>query len=202
MNSDVHFDLPHWNYFRLLEKDLEEAFRYVQPCEEHFSVFSDHFARIILMACTEIENCLHEISQEIGCTPKPRTICDFYDCVASRFPSFGESNILIRRYSLSVSPWSQWSTTEAPEWWKMGYNKIKHDRVQHPDASTMIRAISSVGALAVVLYHYYRVKFGLKCMMPAEIAPHLFELDESHSHEGRAGMYLDWVLPGETQRDF
>ena len=26
-------NLPHWNYFRLLERDLEECFRYVAPAE-------------------------------------------------------------------------------------------------------------------------------------------------------------------------
>lgn len=196
--SNIHFDLPHWNYFRLLEKDLEEAFRYVQPCEKHFSVFSDHFARIILMACTEIENCLHEFSQEINCDPKPHNIGDFYKCITSRFQQFNESKVLLRRYSFSVTPWSQWSANESPDWWKMGYNKIKHDRLQHPDAATMYRAISSVGALVVLLYHYYRVIYGADCMIPAEIAPYLCELDGPHSHEGGAGLYLDWVLPGEN----
>jgi hypothetical protein len=197
IDSNIHSDLPHWNYFRLLERDLEDAFRYVQPCEAHFSVYSDHFAQIILMACTEIENCLAAFAHEVNYTPIPRNIGQFHNCITSKFPRFGETKMLLSRYSLSVTPWSNWSADTPPDWWKMGYNKIKHDRIGHPDAASLRRAIEAVGALGGLLYHYYRVKFGPQSLMPAELAPHLFQLDESHAGEQPAGIFQYWVLPGE-----
>jgi len=45
---NIYHDLPHWNYYKLLERDLEGCFRYVHPCDGHFDVYSDEFARIIL----------------------------------------------------------------------------------------------------------------------------------------------------------
>lgn len=195
MDSDIHHNLPHWNYFRLLERDLEESFRYIHPCPDHYSVYSDHFARIILMACTEIENCLREFANETQYKPQPKNINDFYKCVSSKFTRFNETKLFMPRYSLSFEPWSEWTNAAPPEWWTSGYNKIKHNRLDYPNTSTMNRAISSVAALLALLYHHYRVICGPDCMMPGEIAPVLFELDEI----GRAGIYLGWTLPDERE---
>ncbi|MEI6135228.1 MAG: hypothetical protein WCP72_09655 [Desulfomonile sp.] len=62
---DVPHNLPHWNYYRLLESDLELCFRYVEPVQEHFGVYSDEFAKIIVLASTEIENGLKSLVRSI-----------------------------------------------------------------------------------------------------------------------------------------
>jgi hypothetical protein len=194
----MHHNLPHWNYFRLLERDLEECFRFVHPCTEHFSVYSDHFARIILMACTEIENCLNSLAVAVGCTPKPESIGEYQSCVSATYPQFNNMKIDVPRYALAFEPWQHWTSSAAPDWWTFGYNKIKHDRMGHPQAPTMFRAMSSVGALLVLLLHYYRQLHGRHCMMPTEISPCLLV-----PHEGDDGIYGSlsswiWTLPGEA----
>ena len=193
------YDLPHWNYFRLLERDLEASFRYLHPCPEHFAAYSDHFAGIILMASTEVENCLRSFTIELS-APQSRSssIDKLLRPVIDRFPKFATTTILLPRYSIRLKPWVQTNAQTAPDWWGNGYNKIKHDRMGHPNASTLEHALTSVAALFVVLLHYYRVKYGRECEIPSELGPHIFELDESHANAGRPGIYIDWTLPDEV----
>ncbi len=170
----AHYNLPHWNYYRLLEHDLENCFRYVQPCKEHFDVYSDEFARIILMSSTEIENALKSFALEIKYSPPPKSIFSYFKCVTSVYPRFCEIEIEMARFSLIFKPWDGWSETKAPDWWTYGYNKIKHDKLKHISAPTMIRAIKSLSALEALLLHYYR-KLYPDFLMPAEILPQLME---------------------------
>ncbi len=193
----IHHNLPHWNYYRLLEQDLEGCFRYVQPCEAHFGVYSDEFARVILIASSEIENALRTFSSYTQYTPEPSSIHKFHSCLTSFYPKFCEMKLILPRYSLQIKPWDGWSNTSAPDWWSLGYNKIKHDRLNHPTAPTMIRAITSLGALQVVLLHFYKKRFP-GCFMPFEISPQLLlPWDEDDRNYG-AGILWDWRLPDDS----
>jgi hypothetical protein len=190
-------DLPHWNYFRLLERDLEESFRYVSPLPEHFNVHSDYFARVIVMACVEIENCLRSFASKVA-NNNPQSIGQFQAVVAGQYPHFTSMKIDMPRFSLqSLEPWAGWTSGTAPDWWTHGYNKIKHGRIGHPDAPTLHRAISSVAALLVLLLHYYRLEHG-HVQVSSMLAPTLL-LPQEPENDGIYSGSVGWVwsLPGE-----
>ena len=191
-------DIPHWKYFRLLERDLEESFRYVSPVPEHFNVHSEYFARVIVMACVEIENCLRSFSSKVPGGGTPQAISQFQAVVTGQYPQFTSMKIDMPRFSVqSLEPWAGWSTNTAPDWWTNGYNKIKHDRVGHPAAPTLHRAISSVAALLVILLHFYRLEYG-RIEVSSIIAPTLLlpqEPENDGIYSGSTGW--DWKLPGE-----
>ncbi|MDF1739615.1 MAG: hypothetical protein P1U86_10685 [Verrucomicrobiales bacterium] len=192
----VKHSLPHWNYYRLLEQDLEDSFRYVHFCRDHFDVYSDHFARIILTAATEIENVLYDFAVWSKYTPTPKNIVQHFDSVTARFPSLPTMQMVMPRYSLMLTPFEGWSSGASPEWWSKGYNKIKHERTHHPDAPKLIYATRAVAALQVILLHYYRVKFGA-CTMPAELMPRLFHPWDIEDQNHGAFIGWEWELPDE-----
>lgn len=185
---------PHWRYFQLLEDDLSECYRYVHPCREHFDVHSEHFARIILMASTEIENCIRGYAHSANYAPVPGSIGQYFTFINSRHPSFTASKIHLPEYSLDFEPWNAWSSANAPDWWTYGYNKVKHDRLQYPNAPTMRRATESVGALFVLLLHYYSY-LDPQCCLPMNTAPTLFVLHEEPTDFESGGVYWSWTLP-------
>jgi hypothetical protein len=190
----THVSLPHWNYFRLLERDLEQCFQFVAPSPDHYVVHSDRFAQIILLACAEIENVMRAFSVAAGCVPVPSGIGAYQQCVLSKYSAFRAMKVSLPRFSLVVHPWANWTPTEAPDWWTFGYNKIKHDRMGHPGAPSMHRAISSVAALLVILLHYYTLLHGDQCAMPFDMAPTVFDpVDEQSS--GQGGIFWSWRLP-------
>ncbi len=194
----VHHNLPHWNYFRLLEGDLEKCFQYVQPDSQHFGVFSGQFVRIILVSSTEIENCLRALAIKTARAATSKDIKGYYSAVIDTYPRFTETRLFVPRYSLTIDPWKDWTDQTGPDWWSKGYNKIKHDRVGHPDAPTLFRAISSVGALLVLLLHFYRLN-DKHAMMPSEIEPRLFALGEDDEGFEGASICWSWVLPDERR---
>ena len=192
----IYHDLPHWNYYLLLEKDLERCFRFVPPIQAHWSVYSDEFARIILMAATEIENALNDFAFWTLTTPRPSSILKYFDYANAIYPQFCEMELLIPRYSIGFKPWDGWSSSSAPDWWSFGYNKIKHDRMNHPDAPTLIRAMKSVGALQVLLLHYYRKRYK-QCELAIEIQPQLIHPWEKDEDWINATISWTWKLPDE-----
>lgn len=189
---------PRWNYFRLLEKDLEESFRFVQPCVQHFDVYSEHFARVILIACTEIENCVEAMAANAKYASALKDIDGYNQFLGSQYPNFTQSKVDLPWYGLTFDPWLNWTVGSAPDWWKNGYNKIKHDRENFPDAPTLRRAIESVAALFVLLLHYYRTLNGAGYAMPLQTQPSLFVLNEKAGDWQGGYVGWSWKLPGEA----
>lgn len=150
---------PHLNYYTLLERDLDECFRFIEPIERHFGVYSIEFSRIILMAASEVENALNSFDAAANESAVSRNILGYYSVATSKFPKFCTMQMFLPRCALVFAPWSEWSADKAPDWWANGYNKIKHDRISNPGAATMRRAIDAVGALQVLLHHLYRLKY-------------------------------------------
>lgn len=192
---------PHLRYYRLLEEDLERCFRFVEPCSDHFQVHSDEFARIILMAATEIENALKAFAfwakvRHPGTPKNVSSIQHLYSVVTYVFPKFCSMKLLCPRYSLLIEPWKGWSSGSAPDWWTNGYNKIKHDRMAHPGAPTLQRALNAVGALQVVLLHYYRLEAKEPAIADRGIPELLVPWEENHPADG-ASMLWQWVLPDD-----
>lgn len=194
----IHHNLPHWNYYLLLEKDLEKCFQFVPPIQSHWGVYSDAFARIILMASSEIENALNDFAFWTQTKPKPSSINKYYTCVTSKYPNFCAMETVIPRYSIGFKPWDGWSAYAAPDWWSFGYNKIKHDRMKHPNAPTLIRAIKSVSSLQVLLLHYYRQRYK-NCELSFDTQPKLIIPWEKDTDWLGATMSWTWKLPDEPK---
>ena len=194
----VQTNPPHWNYYLILERDLERTFRFVEPVDSQLDVYSDEFARIILIASTEIENAFNGLAKTIVPASSPSNIGEYCSTVTGRFPNFASMEMLMPRFSREFSPWSGWTTTSAPDWWSMGYNKIKHNRVEHPNAPTMRRAIDAVGALQVVLLHYYRAKFE-HAALSGDRESVLIVPNERDSEWQGASTAFTWDLPDDPR---
>lgn len=195
----TQIDLPHWNFFRILEGDLESCFRYVQPIPAHHLVTSDEFARIILQAGVETENVLREFCVDLGCTPsRSDKIGTWWKCIESAFPRLREAEVGIPRYSIDgVRPWERWTATSGPDWWSNGYNKIKHDRLGNPTAASLIHAVDAVGGLLIALLYRFRELTPLVRSMPIEMAPRLFEVRQPDHGWIGGGIWTDWHLPDD-----
>jgi hypothetical protein len=189
---------PHLNYYRLLEQDLEACFRFVEPTSDHHQVHSVEFARIILMASSGVENALNDFAVWAQSDPKPTNILQHFASTHEKFPKFHTMNLLMPKYGLGLVPWDGWSSSAAPDWWTFGYNKIKHDRSSHPGAATLIRAIKAVGALQVLLLHYYRLRYKDAAIADRGIPELLVPWDRDDPMSGASTLWL-WDLPDDSK---
>ncbi|WP_421621140.1 hypothetical protein [Alkalilimnicola ehrlichii] len=178
-----------------MEQDLESCFRYVAPVEQHLTVYSDEFGKLILVACAEIENALHALVNHVDARATSNNLGELRDVVLRAFPHFTLAQVEAARYGLLLKPWRNWDN-ESLDWWKNGYNKIKHDRAGNPEAATLGRALNAVAALEVVLLYLYKHKYRVTAL-PIESSPHLLHLlpEEGGLKEGFIGW--SWELPDD-----
>jgi hypothetical protein len=188
------YNLPRWNYFRFLEKDLEACFRYVEPNAQHYSVHSDEFAKIILVACSEVENALQELAGFLEPKKRHKDLIGLRNSILAHFPHLPLSIVSAPRYGLKMQPWAGWDTN-TPDWWTKGYNKLKHDRTGNPDVGTLAYALNALAALEVVLLYLYVHKYRVS-IMPIECSPHLLDLEAFRDNDLESGfMGWGWELP-------
>lgn len=200
MGNLVMQNLPRWDFYLSLERDLERCFRYVPPIEGHLHVVSDEFAKITLLASSEFENVLMDIKKTSGIKCK-NNIFGYSECVGELFPKATEMFLSIPRYGIAFQPLADWSPKAPPIWWSQGYNKLKHDRLLHPYAASLSNSYFSLGSLQIILLHYYRMKFG-QCSMPFKRSASLIVPHNWQSVWQETSLEWTWILPDDPDSHF
>jgi len=135
------------------EAMLQEAVRYVPFCDEHRSVWSSHFARVILEAASQVDSVWKATAKIVDPTTDRLTLKDHFDrfgtLVARQGAVFfcGTSPCIIRPFSV----WHK-SNFSPPAWWD-AYNKLKHDRFANQTEATLDHAVNTVAALLLAIIY-------------------------------------------------
>jgi hypothetical protein len=145
-----------WEYFLNVEADLAVCSRYVAFSSENFNTYSNEFGKIIVVACAEIDAILVELCKLIAPHEKPQSINQYFPIIHSKFSTFNNAKVDIRRDRLNLQPWEEWTDAKSPSWWGNGYNRIKHDRTNHFQKANLHNALLAVGALFLVILYYHQ----------------------------------------------
>lgn len=187
--------IPHWEYFRSIEADLDRTTRYVEFHSDNYRTYSNEFARLIMAASSEFDTIAKQICKIIDPHSQPHNISQYYPIITGRYPKFTQFEVQIPQYDFNFKPWARWKNDRSPDWWSKGYNKIKHDRDKHYHQANMFNAILSIsGLLVAILYHYDakyngnpEVKLG---QLPRLLVPRSYE----DSEFSEAGIYEVYTL--------
>jgi len=153
--------IKYWDYFLSIESDLENCSRYVDICENNFETYSIEFAKIIMIAASEIDSVCKEFCKLIDPTKKPDRIKKYADIILSKYPNIIEMEIVLPNYNISRRPFENWSNTSSPNWWKNNTD-IKHNRTEYFYKANLVNSIDSVGGLLILLLYYYFHNNGCK----------------------------------------
>ena len=104
-----------WQYFLTLESDLDDTFRYIDPVGQE-NVHSFEFAKILILACTEVESVFKALCCEITAQNSADTIRKYREIILDRFPKITEAKVQIKRLGRAVCPFEGWEK-ESPKWW-------------------------------------------------------------------------------------
>lgn len=176
-----------WEYFLHIESDLANCARYVEFTEENFGTYSSEFARIVVVACSEIDANLGELCELIEPSAKAERITEYFPIVLRRFPVFTDTKVDVRRYGLTFQPWQEWKHDKSPPWWGNGYNRIKHDRTNHFDKANLKNALQAVGALFMTILYYHHHVSGEAVHVDFNRGTQLFT--PAKAPTDRSGMY-------------
>lgn len=146
----------HWNYFLVVEAELVSCSRYVEFSYENFACYSNEFAKLIVLAASEVDSIWQELCAQLSPSSKAERITDYYPILLTQYPLLTKCEITIPRYQLTLCPWRDWTSCDRPKWWSTSYNKLKHERYAHIQSATLEAALNAVAAqfLALQLYHH------------------------------------------------
>lgn len=149
----------HWDYFLLLEDDLADVFKYLEPSPRNDAAYGAKLAKLFLSTCSEVDVALKDLV-ELRCrsnsaAKKSLTICDYRQFVQREFADeFRNSSVTFTRTEYVLRPWGEWwdgtdPSDENPSWWA-AYNRVKHHRSKHYDEANLGNLVNSFAGLFVV----------------------------------------------------
>ncbi len=139
------------NYFLLLERDLENIFKYIEPEESNMDTFSLENARLFLSICSEVDILFKKVLSDASL----KDINQYRNKIRKKYgEKFWNQKVEIEKYAISAdSPWINFKDNKSPDWWK-SYNNIKHDRLAKFDQATLKNIINAISGLFILVCFY------------------------------------------------
>jgi hypothetical protein len=150
----------YWDYYLSIEDDLIASSRVVDFVRDNLCCYSIEFARLLLVACAELDMVFKELCELIDASKKVETISAYYGVVTGRFANFVDCERYVKRSnSLVLRPFEDWTTRNSPDWWT-GYNKVKHKRKDYFYRANLSNVLNATAALQITLFHFYYLNEG------------------------------------------
>jgi hypothetical protein len=168
----------HWNYLLAIEGDLERLSRFIEFDERNFDCFSIEISRILLASGAEVDVVCKQICKKIIQDSLAENIYHYRDEIRVVYPAIPDFEVLLPRYGLRLTPWTDWNDPNGvPIWWT-AYNKIKHNRDTEYHRANLQNALNAVGGLFIMVLYLYKEKAELGELSPA---PQLLHVTEKHN---------------------
>lgn len=126
----------YWKQYISLERDLINMSDYVDIDSKNYGCFSNNFAKIFMMACSELDS-LAEVFASIVKKDRsengkmPITFPQKINMLLYEYPNLSNKRVSTRKSvcNLNFVPFSNFKENEAGDWWK-DYNLVKHNRTE------------------------------------------------------------------------
>ena len=142
----------------IIQRDLEKAFEYIEPCPESMSTYSYRIHELIMRTCVEIEANFKAILNENKFTPKINRFgqailnMEIYKKinVTHHLSSYEISLPIWNGPPRTIRPFKSWVCGDAPDWYA-AYNASKHDRQDEFERANLNNLINAAAGLLVVI---------------------------------------------------
>jgi len=161
MNSEVQFPANSvLDWYKGAERMLVDFLRYVPYCDAHEQVWSPKLVTILQETCSQLDSLWRwEATNIHKRNDKEVDITDYFELygaqVSSRWLVFWADE------PKTIKPFSSWQNTSTfskgeytnhlLDWWKEGYQKIKHSRVENRCCATLKRTVESLAGLFLAI---------------------------------------------------
>lgn len=139
-----------WNYFLMLESDLDNTSRYIEPQGQE-NVYSFEFAKLLILACTEVESVFKAICIEVEKKKVSGDIATYKSTILGRYPKIVNATVSVKRLGRDIEPFKGWDSGRLP-WWD-AYQLVKHSRGAHFANATYINATTAIAALYILIFY-------------------------------------------------
>jgi hypothetical protein len=147
-----------WLLFLSLEKDLLATFDYVPIHKDHYGVYSFAYLKILLVACSAIEQLGKEYCKQLGVEnlPDKPSIYRVRDGIINKNGRFRDTFCYMPRFDQLLGkffPWADdvWNKEGGPPWWQ-AYNNSKHNAYECATQRNVIDCLAALFCLNVACY--------------------------------------------------
>lgn len=148
--------------FRLIQKDLERLFEYVEPRNESLSTYSFRIHELLVRACIEIEANFKAILNENLYAParniNPNMTVYRKVNITHHLSSYELDLAVWHGPKRIIRPFETWMTGRSgnsPQWYS-NYNASKHDRLDEFKKANMESLIDAVAGLLALISSQFR----------------------------------------------
>lgn len=137
-----------WRMFLVLEKELVEAFYYVDLDTKNYATTSVMFSKLILSIGSEVDNAFRECS---GLTDRS-DIKQYYNYIIGKFPDIVNQQVKVRDTNIILKPYDGWNgslPSQSLVFWHK-YNELKHDRVLNAEFASLETVLNALAGLFVI----------------------------------------------------
>ena len=160
-----------WNYFLVLDDDMNNTSRYVDPIGNE-NVWSFEFLKVLLLSCTESESIFKLMCRKIDSSGSCGNIGDDKKIILGEFPKIVNSTVTIKRLEREIKPFEGWDIGHL-QWWD-AYQLVKHNRDGNFQKATyMTRNASALrlmlGASHLIVLHITLVEQSSSARLQASL---------------------------------
>ena len=150
-------EASYWQYYLSFEEDVDRLFRYIEPSEHNFPVYSVELTRLYLAICSEIDVLLKAYCKLLDASSNPSRIDEYAKVVLSSNKGLCSETVKLQRFGLLMTPFSDWESGSTPVWWKK-HNGVKHNRGVNFKDANLGNVLNSLAALYLLNIYYYNEK--------------------------------------------
>ena len=149
----------HWQYYLSIENKLIKTNQFITHAEKNKDAYSDEFASIILLSCSELDSLFKQLCLHYGVKSRGKYFSmEDYAPIIEKYsiseygvsPSMRTLNdnegIIILPFE-NINPLKPYGNVS---WWK-DYQSLKHDRIKNVSKGNLINALNSVAAQFIIL---------------------------------------------------
>ena len=139
------------DWYTEAEKMLADFLEYVPYCDAHKAVWSPKLVVVLQETCSQLDSLWRWEAINIHGKNDGVDIADYFEIygtkMALRWVIFWADE------SEKIQPYSEWQGTQyCPlDWWKEGYNKVKHNRLENRTCATLKRTVESLAGLFLAI---------------------------------------------------
>ena len=174
---------------RLIIRDLEQLWDYIEPCDSHQDVYSYRIYELLLRTCTEFEaNCKGILlANNYIRNPFIRNlnITDYKKL--NRAMKLNEYEITYNKWTgefKTIKPFLEWGNTDdTPLSWYQAYNQVKHNRYSNFPKANLKNLLKAIDGLICILFAQFTTSTTIighsgVCAVPIELTE--FDLEYFH----------------------
>lgn len=147
-------EASYWQYYLSIEEDVDRLFRYVEPSECNFGVYSVELTRLYLATCSEIDVILKAYCKILDSNSRASRINEYAKVVVSANKTISTETVHIQRSRISIQPFTQWENLSTPNWWTK-HNGVKHNRDINFKDANLGNVLNSFAALYLLNLHFH-----------------------------------------------